>query len=72
MVLSTDMALHFADVAKLKAAVSSSEFDLQDKDQQIIMDAIVHASDISNPLKPFDICKEWTKRVLEEFWNQGD
>jgi hypothetical protein len=37
-----------------------------------MMDALLHASDISNPMKPFEVYKEWTKRVLEEFWIQGD
>ncbi len=36
----------------------------------MVMELTVHASDISNPGKPFDIYKEWTFRILEEFWNQ--
>jgi hypothetical protein len=36
------------------------------------MDSIIHASDISNPIKPFEIYKQWTERIIEEFWLQGD
>ena len=34
------------------------------------MDQLLHAADISNPIKPFDIYFEWTDRVLTEYWNQ--
>lgn len=36
------------------------------------MDLIVHASDISNPIKGFEIYKLWTEKIITEFWNQGD
>jgi hypothetical protein len=32
------------------------------------MEAVVHACDVSNPIKEFDIYKAWTERVLGEFW----
>lgn len=41
--------------------------------QQSLINLIIHASDISNPAKKFDgIYNEWTKRVMEEFFNEGD
>ena len=33
---------------------------------------IIHAADISNPTKPLIIYKEWAKRCVDEFFNQGD
>jgi len=33
---------------------------------------LVHAADIGNPARPFSICKEWTFKVLKEFFAQGD
>ena len=30
----------------------------------------MHASDISNGLKDYEICFEWSNRVMNEFWNQ--
>ncbi len=33
---------------------------------------IVHSADISNPIKPWDISKEWSLRCLEEYSNQVD
>ena len=34
------------------------------------MDSLLHAADISNPIKPFDIVQMWTDKVLAEFWQQ--
>ena len=32
----------------------------------------MHAADISNPTKPFDIACLWSKRIVQEFFDQGD
>jgi len=31
-------------------------------------EAIMHAADLSNPFKPYDISKKWSLKVLDEFW----
>ena len=36
------------------------------------MESIIHASDISNPTKEYEIYDSWTTRVMNEFWSQGD
>lgn len=86
MVLATDMSFHFSDLAKMKARLASSgmekiillvnylklEFDIKEKDKNSCMDLIVHAADISNPIKNFNLYAEWTDRILREYWNQGD
>jgi len=38
----------------------------------LLLELILHQSDISNPLKPFDVGKAWAWLVLEEFFAQGD
>ena len=70
LVLATDMAMHFSDVAKIKGRLSTSEIDPKGKDKILCMESLVHAADISNPIKPFDIYFNWTERILEEFWAQ--
>lgn len=72
MVLSTDMAHHFSHLAKLKGRLASQDFNIQEQDKKLCMDELIHAADISNPLKPFFLCSKWADKVLEEFWNQGD
>eukprot|EP00913_Durusdinium_trenchii_P033425 g31293.t1 len=36
------------------------------------MELFLHFADVSNPLKPFPVCKKWAWRVLDEFFEQGD
>ena len=38
----------------------------------LINKLFLHAADISNPAKPFSICREWALLVMEEFFSQGD
>lgn len=33
---------------------------------------LLHFSDISNPMKPFHICKRWAWNIIDEFFLQGD
>lgn len=33
---------------------------------------MIHLSDLSNPTKPLNIYRQWTDRITEEFWQQGD
>ncbi len=86
-VLSTDMARHFDVVNGLQNLITThkivkgsnsskivnketsvSEFE----SKQLILNACIHAADVGNPARPFDIAKTWTQRVMEEFARQGD
>jgi len=42
------------------------------KDVVLWLKLILHMSDISTPLKPWDISKAWAYRVQDEFFSQGD
>lgn len=33
---------------------------------------MVHCADLSNPTKPLDVYRQWTDRIMEEFFHQGD
>ncbi|ORX53367.1 HD-domain/PDEase-like protein [Piromyces finnis] len=45
---------------------------LSEKQRRTILNGLLHAADISNPARPWYICEEWSNRVVEEFWRQGD
>ena len=32
----------------------------------------MHCADLSNPTKPLDIYRQWTERIMQEFFRQGD
>ena len=46
------------------------EFNLEEKDKSLCMNFLLHAADISNPIKPFPIYFKWTEKILDEFWIQ--
>ena len=71
-ILYTDMAKHFAFMGELKALPSKEDYDPTSKHKPDILKALVHAADIGNAARPYSVCKEWTFRVLREFFAQGD
>ncbi len=50
-VLATDMGRHFLDLENLKNRLDSSDLNMCQSDKQTCLNALVHAADISNPLK---------------------
>lgn len=34
--------------------------------------SVIHSCDISNPIKEWGPCFNWTEVVMAEFWRQGD
>eukprot|EP00485_Elphidium_margaritaceum_P009255 CAMPEP_0202692632 /NCGR_PEP_ID=MMETSP1385-20130828/6965_1 /ASSEMBLY_ACC=CAM_ASM_000861 /TAXON_ID=933848 /ORGANISM="Elphidium margaritaceum" /LENGTH=437 /DNA_ID=CAMNT_0049348205 /DNA_START=16 /DNA_END=1329 /DNA_ORIENTATION=- len=54
---------------KLNTSASSS---LSVEQKQFIIRAMLHMSDISNPMRTFPVCRQWATRVNDEFFAQGD
>ena len=73
LVLSTDMKQHFSILGVFKTRFLKDERpeSLSDEDKRVLLKTILHASDISNPVKKQGIYLEWTKRVMSEFSKQG-
>ncbi|XP_062849852.1 3',5'-cyclic-AMP phosphodiesterase 4B isoform X2 [Trichomycterus rosablanca] len=79
MVLATDMSKHMSLLADLKTMVetkkvTSSGVLLLDNytDRIQVLRAMVHCADLSNPTKPLELYREWTDRIMDEFFHQGD
>ncbi|CAK9296753.1 unnamed protein product [Gordionus sp. m RMFG-2023] len=53
-----------------KSLVVSPE-DAQ-KNRRLILNMLIKCGDVSNPCRPLDICKEWSKRIAEEYFEQTD
>jgi hypothetical protein len=49
-----------------------SEQEWNGKNKATMMKAIVHAVDISNSTRDFDIAEKWAKSIVKEFFYQGD
>lgn len=37
-----------------------------------VLQNMVHCADLSNPTKPLQLYRQWTDRIMEEFFSQGD
>ena len=86
-ILGTDMTKHFDIMTNLQKLIETNSIEdgknaekVVDKktpvtefnSKQFILTAALHASDISNPARIYNSSKQWSMRVLEEFWRQGD
>jgi len=69
MVLATDMSSHFEQLRAMKAALSVLGSQIE-KSQAL--EFILHVADISNPAKDWELHRQWTSRIMEEFFCQGD
>uniref|UniRef100_A0A8C2UZS7 Phosphodiesterase n=1 Tax=Chinchilla lanigera TaxID=34839 RepID=A0A8C2UZS7_CHILA len=79
MVLATDMSKHMTLLADLKTMVetkkvTSSGVLLLDNysDRIQVLRTMVHCADLSNPTKPLELYRQWTDRIMAEFFQQGD
>ena len=72
-VLATDMAVHFQMVGEMaqKAPKNGEELQYDEEgDKLFLCSILLHAADLSNPYRRFDMTQEWARRVAEEFNNQ--
>eukprot|EP00049_Salpingoeca_infusionum_P005732 m.96193 g.96193 ORF g.96193 m.96193 type:complete len:722 (-) comp13067_c0_seq1:92-2257(-) len=75
-----DTAPKTAEGTRLKSAlkrkVSLEHFDhlrgLSSQDKSIVLQAAVHCADLAGPTKEWTISKQWSGRILDEFFAQGD
>jgi len=79
LVLATDPAKHGKQVKELAQIVAEDEEGDEShkkvqalEEKLFILGTLLHASDISNTVKPTAISLKWTNVLLTEFWSQGD
>ncbi|KAK2087723.1 cAMP-specific 3',5'-cyclic phosphodiesterase 4C [Saguinus oedipus] len=78
-VLATDMSKHMNLLADLKTMVETKKVTslgvlLLDNypDRIQVLQSLVHCADLSNPTKPLPLYRQWTDRIMAEFFQQGD
>jgi len=69
MVLATDMAKHFTDIAQFKNRVSAEDFSPDDQDKALCMQILIHIADLNNPTKPWKVTTLWTGLIYYEFFD---
>ncbi|XP_054634304.1 cAMP-specific 3',5'-cyclic phosphodiesterase 4C-like [Dunckerocampus dactyliophorus] len=79
IVLATDMSKHMTLLADLKTMVETKKvtssgvllLDHYNERMQVLRN-MVHCADLSNPTKTLPLYRQWTERIMEEFFRQGD
>ncbi|XP_059196857.1 cAMP-specific 3',5'-cyclic phosphodiesterase 4D isoform X2 [Centropristis striata] len=79
MVLATDMSKHIDFLGGMKTMVETKKVTslgvlLLDNysDRIQVLQNMVHCADLSNPTKPLELYRQWTERIMREFFTQGD
>eukprot|EP00899_Mesostigma_viride_P028251 jgi/Mesvir1/8610/Mv04942-RA.1 len=74
MVLASDLKRHFVFLDQLKARISqNTPWDAsKDSDRMLLLQLSLKVADIGHSAKPLPIHREWSQRVTEEFYRQGD
>lgn len=42
------------------------------ENNQLVMNMLLHGADMSNPMRPWDLCHKYAGLCMDEFFNQGD
>jgi len=81
-ILHTDMTKHGEMIKELGLfyQLNSEAFDnlkpheAVDSEQhvQLLKNVFLHGADVSNPMKPWEVCQSWAHLCLDEFFAQGD
>ena len=81
-IMHTDMTKHFPMMSRLEMMIQlratndeqieSSCFGQSQEDRLLLLSMILHAADISNPVRPITIASKWADMVTQEFFAQGD
>lgn len=87
MVLHTDMVQHMPMVKELNLLYHTNEeaFSIEKEDEsltellasrganhQLVLNMMLHTADVSNPMKPWSLCKRLALLCMDEYFAQGD
>lgn len=75
-ILATDLKRHFEIVAEFNSKANEDDSPgidwTQEDDRLLVMEICIKLADINGPCKVHDIHVQWTYRIAEEFYEQGD
>ena len=72
-IMATDMAVHFGLVTQSKGLANGDDSFRHFKRPQeklFLCKMLVHAADLSNPIRPFHMTQRWARLISEEFNRQ--
>jgi cAMP-specific phosphodiesterase 4/calcium/calmodulin-dependent 3',5'-cyclic nucleotide phosphodiesterase len=82
-ILGTDNAQHFTNLKLLRDALNSAQASCSEGEEvdalgfvsgaaQLVMQQVLHAADVSNPAKPWEVYMGFTERLVYEYYALGD
>ena len=72
MILETDMANHMKGMWGLERQLKSTSSEpFSSKNYVNTLSLLLHACDLSNPTKQWNVYRRWTDLVMEEFFEQS-
>jgi len=71
LILSTDLACHFALVKEYETTLLSFSWENSRHREQLFV-MLVKAADISNEVRPFDLSRQWARALMDEYFAQSD
>ena len=73
IVLATDFSKHFEVLGQFKSKLASGPLEYSKlEDRRLVLCVALKCADVSHTAKSTDMHLEWTNRVTEEFYTQGD
>ncbi|GAQ77586.1 Cyclic nucleotide phosphodiesterase [Klebsormidium nitens] len=73
LVLITDMSEHFEFAGRFKTRVLGPGFNLEKEENRIcILQMVLKCADLNSAAKPQKLAVDWARRIMDEFFNQGD
>ncbi|CAI2324826.1 unnamed protein product [Caenorhabditis sp. 36 PRJEB53466] len=70
-ILATDLKQHFEVIMTFNDRLA--DMDLQvESDRLLVGKLLIKMADINSPTKPYGLHRQWTDRICEEFYEQGD
>lgn len=72
LILATDITRQGEFILKLHEHHVNNSLDMKEfQHRHFILQMALKCADISNPCRPWDICRIWSNKVCEEFFQQG-
>lgn len=72
LVLATDLSQGARYTNGLRDRLHVENLGSEDPDKLLIMQMMIKCADVAHPSRPLHVHEEWSNRVTEEFYRQGD
>uniref|UniRef100_A0A915BHE1 Phosphodiesterase n=2 Tax=Parascaris univalens TaxID=6257 RepID=A0A915BHE1_PARUN len=70
-ILATDLKQHFDIIMQFNEKAPDMDLN-NESDRVLVSEMIIKFADINSPSKPYPLHRQWTDRICEEFYEQGD